>query len=363
MASKRQTPTPSPTTTVPTGAAGAYANSTPVPSGTALNSNATYQAPLGVGYQTNETGADILLFDDGSQQSYDGSSAIPPNARVFHPGQVLTTADGQPIPYAATVPAPGTEQPGITSRIEPGSPAAATSGGFTQVPARYKESDAWRVWGQLPPELQAQVKQQMIDTGLVAPGASFSLNDAINGMDQIMKYANSSGTDWITALKSMPIQPQTSKPSAANQITLSNPTDLAAIFKDAAAKLLGTSNVPQSEIDKFVTAYQASEKATAEAAQAAATAAANPPLGPPAATNPQELAASSTVASPIAGSYTATPPPTPTNAAETAIKQAHPGQYNATQMASAYDKFLSIISGGIGTPGSTSGSTTLTAGG
>jgi hypothetical protein len=65
----------------------------------------------------------------------------------------------------------------------------------------------------------------------------------------------------------------------AYTIKLSSPTELTAIFKRAAADLLGVSEVPQSEIDKFVNAYQGMERADQQKTIAQAQEAANAQAG------------------------------------------------------------------------------------
>jgi hypothetical protein len=65
----------------------------------------------------------------------------------------------------------------------------------------------------------------------------------------------------------------------AYTIKLSSPTELTAIFKKAAADLLGESAIPQSEIDKFVNAYQGMERADQQKAIGQAQEAANAQAG------------------------------------------------------------------------------------
>lgn len=377
---KKQTP-PSPTTTVPSDqTANQYTANNPIPSGGSSTTNvANAPAPIGVGYQVNDTGGDIAVFEDGGVQSVatgqtpsaTDDTGKPLKFLVIHPGQVVTDTNGVPMPYVAQRNIPGVA--GTTSRIQPGSQAAtnAAQQGYTQqVPAQYREGDEYRIAGNLPPEQRAQIQQAMLDRGLFG---SAKPRTALGGWDaesasafkQLLAYANSTGQDYETALQNMPklTDAQINGVSAKPVISLSHPDDLAAVFKNAASSLIGSTNVPQSMIDGFVRSYQDMERKDQEAADAAqqaskqVTTAAVPPGTDITGSLPDSAAGASGYPG---GAGDTNPTTTQTESAsqyaQDYLRRNMGGQVGATQIARVGDMFMNIL-GGIGS-GSTQGAPT-----
>lgn len=382
MATKRtpqpgQTPQPTTTTTAPASqSADQYTANNPIPSGGSTTNVGNAPAPIGVGYQINDTGQDIAVFEDGSVQAVQRGEAPsatdetgkPLKFVVIHPGQVVTDTNGVPMPYVAQRTIPGVA--GATSRISPGSPgaaAAAQEGVTQQVPAQYREGDEYRIAGNLPPEQRAQIQQAMLDRGLFG---SAKPRTALGGWDaesaaafkQLLAYANSTGQDYNTALENMPKLTDEQLNGKSAVISLSHPDDLAAVFKNAAANLIGSSNVPQSMVDDYVRAYQDMERRDQEAAAAAQKAAKSTATPvPPGMDVTGSLPDSAAGASGYPGGAgdtnpTVTQTESASQFAQDYLRKNAGGQVGATQIAHVFDMFLNSL-GGIGA-GSTQGSPT-----
>ena len=122
----------------------------------------------------------------------------------------------------------------------------------------------------------------------------------------------------------------------AYTIKLSSPTDLTAIFKKAAVDLLGGSDIPQSEIDKFVIAYQGMERADQQKAIGQAREAANAQAGTtqplvPGATNSPSEGLQPAAPNPLVQEQVATP--SAQAAAEEQLNKDFPELVNGTQLA------------------------------
>lgn len=316
---------------------------------------------------------------DTTAPRYASPIGVPQYTTDPSTGQVATDASGNPVPWFGAKSTPAI--PNVFAGTG-GSQATSYFG------AQYHDGDEWAVIGNMPPELRSQVQQAMLDRGLFGskkPNVALGSwdNESASAFKQVLAYANATGKDWQDALQSMPVLSDDELAAAdgtkgskrqINQIKLSNPQDLAQVFKNAAADLLGSAP-PQEEIDKFVRAYQNSEREeqqTAIAQQAAAQRNSSvvrvgpdgQPIDRPAGTDygegvlPDSAAGVNVAVQPTdaAGNdlVETTSAPTAATAAADAIKKAHPGQYGATQLAGTFDKFLSIL-GGMSSPGSTQG--------
>lgn len=254
---------------------------------------------------------------------------------------------------------------------------ANTNGDTSFFGAQYFDGDEWGVIGNLPPETRAEVQQAMIDRGLFGakkPNIAFGAwdSDSASAFKQVLAFANSTGQGWQDALQNMPVKETTDGTTVARgnyNINLSSPQDLAAVFKKAAADLIGGSDVPQEDVDKFVRAYQAQEKAYYEAQIAQNEADKRDSAAAAAGTGGAQLDAQGRpIQSPVGGDLgigalpdSAEMSPTDTTnsprvlvtnkpadasvAAQDAIKKSNPGRYGATQLAGTFDKFISILGG------------------
>lgn len=326
----------------------------PPPAGgtTGGNNGPTY---LGVGYQTNDTGMDLVVYEDGTAGPTNADGSAPTKTDktgktmrsvIIHPGQTVTDVNGTPLPYRAPV-----EQ-------QLNLPASRVAAGDTTnlgtavmfVPARYRTGDEVRELGAMSPELRAQVIQLMRAKGLV--GATATPSDWWNGLRQVMSQANATGNDWMTELQRMPEVATTVKPNAYN-ITLHSPDDLKAIFQKAVHDYMGGGSVPDSEVQRFVDAYQAKELADQQHAVGVAEETANRQAG---ITQPTVAEAASPL-SPAEGTQPAPPggpivnvttaTPSPEQFAAQMVRQRFGGEVNRYAMLGTYNTFMNLIANGI----------------
>jgi hypothetical protein len=336
----------------------------------------------------------VIQGGDGKYYAVDASGAVMTDDKG-QPIQDQPTTDrsGTPIrvqaQYGPAPPGSNVNTPaGVTSRIEPGSPAAQLG---MAGPARYDEGAEWSLFAQMPAEQRVQVQQAMIDRGIapstgVANGAFTT--DWLSSFKTILGYANANNQNWEDALASMPQVDRTKTVTVQpNQyeIHLDSPQDLAAVYRKAIAATIGGGAVPQSEVDSFVRAYQemqrtdqetanaAKEKAIADAGlgqQVAIGPDGKPlPTGTPPGTDiaPGVLPDSAATAAGPVGTGLPTPGVTTTTATESPqqfaldqVKQKYAGRYQATNMANAYGLFVNSMAG-LGATGGAAPSTVGTA--
>lgn len=319
-----------------------------------------------------DAGGNIIINPDGSP-----AADTPTTDRSGNP--VRLPAQYQ-TPAGAQVPSPG----GVTSRIEPGSMAAAMG---TSGPTRYDEGQEVAILAGMPAEQRAQVQQAMVDRGLAPTNAvgigGYDSNWA-GAFKNVLSFANANNMKWDDALRAMPIVDRTSTATVQRNhynVTLTSPEDLAAVFKKAASDLLGGTDVPQGLIDGYVRGYQEmqrqdqmtkiqqQEDAANEPKQKITVDADGNPIdtGVPAGTDigggalPDSAAGatgkpSGALPSPVITSSTALP--SAQQYAQDQLQKQMPGQYRATQIAQQYD-VLSRLIGTMG--GSGVGSTVGTA--
>jgi hypothetical protein len=308
-----------------------------------------------------DAGGNIIINPDGSPAA-DTPATDRSGNPVRLPAQYQTPAGTQ-------VPTPG----GTTSRIEPGSPAAALG---TTGPTRYDEGQEVAILAGMPPEQRAQVQQAMVDRGLAPTNAvgigGYDSNWA-SSFKNVLAYANANNMKWDDALRSMPIVDRTSTATVQRNhynITLTSPTDLRAIFNKAASDLLGGTDVPVGMADGFVNAYQEMQRQywTAKNAEAEATASepkqkvtvdadGNPIVDPTLSQQTSRSAgppdAPTVLPKPV--TTTTVNPPTPQAYAQEQLQKQMPGQYRATQIAQQYDVFSKLLGQIGGGGGSTVG--------
>jgi hypothetical protein len=278
----------------------------------------------------------------------------------------------------ATPGTPGSQLPGITSRIEPGSPAAAQQPGQFG-PARYQPGDETAIWFGLPAEQRSQVMQAMLDRG-IAPSSGTTSGigqDWVTAFHTILGYANANNLTWDRALASMPMADRTTTKqvsTAQYDMQLTSEADLGAIYKKAVAQLIGGGHIDQGEVDRYVRAYQQmqrndQEKAIADSERARLTpktvrvdSSGNViPDSAPAGTDvagslpDSAAAAAGPVSQNPSAIVTERSVPSPEAAAAEQVKREHPAAYQETNMANAYNLFVNAIAG-IGRSASTTGS-------
>lgn len=318
-----------------------------------------------------DAGGNIIINPDGS-----AAADTPATDRSGNP--VRLPAQYQ-TPAGAQVPSPS----GVTSRIEPGSAAAAMG---TSGPTRYDEGQEVAILAGMPAEQRAQVQQAMVDRGLAPTNAvgigGYDSNWA-GAFKNVLAFASANNMKWDDALRAMPIVDRTSTATVQRNhynITLTSPTDLKAIFNKAASDLLGGTDVPAGMADGFVNAYQEMQRQDQMTKIQQQEAAANEPKqkitvdadGNPINTSAPpgtdigggalpDSAAGATgktpgaLPSPVITSSTSLP--SAQQYAQDQLRQQMPGQYRATQIAQQYDVFSKLL----GTIGGGGGSTVGTA--
>lgn len=284
-------------------------------------------------------------------------------------GQVAQDASGNPVPWF------GTKQVPFAKDLFGG--YANDNGDTLYYGAQYNDGDEWAVIGNMPVELRAQVQQAMLDRGLFGskhPNVALGSwdNESATAFKQVLAYANSTGKDWQDALQEMPVLDQNTLDAQngvqrnSYKISLSNPQDLEAVFKRAAADLIGGSDVPQDVVDDFVRAYQQQERTAQEAeiARQEAASRSTTPVTPGTDVMGASLPDDATAA--MANVQKTTPggspvtevtsAPSAQTVAEQTIKDKFAGRYGATQIAHQLDNLASILGTGMGGGGSTQGS-------
>lgn len=314
-----------------------------------------------------DAGGNIIINPDGSP-----AADTPTTDRSGNP--VRLPAQYQ-TPAGAQVPSPS----GVTSRIEPGSMAAAMG---TSGPTRYDEGQEVAILAGMPAEQRAQVQQAMVDRGLAPTNAvgigGYDSNWA-GAFKNVLSFANANNMKWDDALRAMPIVDRTSTATVQRNhynVTLTSPEDLAAVFKKAASDLLGGTDVPQGLIDGYVRGYQEmqrqdqmtkiqqQEDAANEPKQRITVDADGNPIADPTLSRQTSRSAGpldAPSALPKPEITTSTALPSAQQYAQDQLQKQMPGQYRATQIAQQYDVLSRLIgtmggSGVSGTSGTAPGS-------
>lgn len=155
-----------------------------------------------------------------------------------------------------------------------GRPAKRTLGEMAErrrnnqpVRAGYVEGDEWRPRN-APPEAIEKLQRDLILAGLIDPDDTITPGnfDATTraAYKKLLAEANGMGVadgDALASLLENPIQQAPKKPAALNQKSVSNPADLRTIFKKAIRSTLGTSAIPEDELERMIGAYQQKELA------------------------------------------------------------------------------------------------------
>lgn len=182
-------------------------------------------------------------------------------------GQPVMGPDGQPVRWGATIEAPqgssGIEGPGTASSYGhiPG-----TSTQF-QLP-RYFDGAQW-LPASLPPADIRALQLRMVAAGLAKSGElQLGIWDmaSVSAYQKLLAFANASGSDVASALNRwQQAHSETPDAGAAARaplvVKLSNPDDLAAVFRKAVIDQLGQ-GWSSDKINSMVSAYQQQERET-----------------------------------------------------------------------------------------------------
>jgi len=110
-----------------------------------------------------------------------------------------------------------------------------------------------------PDEKIAALQAQMASSGLYGDGSyvrGFWSDADIAAYRNVLSYANQTGTDWEFALGRISElaadAPEKMKPPAL----VTNPEDIKETVRQAARKVLGSSDVPEDQLNRLVAAYQ-----------------------------------------------------------------------------------------------------------
>jgi hypothetical protein len=170
-----------------------------------------------------------------------------PKYKVDESGEIMKDAQGRPIPWYVQVPeGQQVDTPaGVTTRIEPGSPAAVAG---RQVHPRYWSHDAWTLVDAMSAEDVYGVQRQLIDAGLLKPKnvvAGNWTNDEAGAFQQVLSAANASGVTWDVALSHMAANGRANPPSQDKvqrpevEIHKANPFALGQVADKLSAQLIG----------------------------------------------------------------------------------------------------------------------------
>lgn len=266
-------------------------------------------------------------------------------------------------PTGAPVDTPNMGGYPVTSRIQPGSPAAQAG---TFGPARYDEGQEGAIFWGMPAEQRVQVQQAMIDKGLnpssaLTPGG---LDQSwVTAFKTVLGYANANNLTWVDALQSMPDIDRTQVATVQRNhynVQLTSPQDLAAVFRQAMGRTIGGGQVPEADVQQYVRAFQQVQLEDAQKRAEQANAAAFEPkrkvavdaagnvIGEPAGTDVTSLPDSAAGAVPTSGLPgpaldVTTAPPSPEAFAQDYIKTHFANRVNQTSYASAYNLFLNSL--------------------
>lgn len=152
-----------------------------------------------------------------------------------------------------------------------GHPAKRTLGEMAErrgrnqpVRAGYVEGDEWRPRN-APASAIEQLQRDLINAGLIDPDDTVTPGrfDATTraAYKKLLAEANGMGVadgDALAELLQNPIQ-HSPKTVALNQKSVSNPADLRTVFKKAIRSTLGTSAIPEDELERMIAAYQQKE--------------------------------------------------------------------------------------------------------
>lgn len=129
---------------------------------------------------------------------------------------------------------------------------------------KYMDGSEQQIIASLPPEVIAQLQQQMATAGLIGPDTKFRVGLAdsatTNAFATVLGYANVNGLDWKSALARLVNTPQVTPAGGSNPsgkpIEQANPADEDAALRDAAQKLIGKDPSPE-QIQGFRPYYDA----------------------------------------------------------------------------------------------------------
>lgn len=322
MATRKQVP---PTTTTPTTAPGGYTPD-PIPQGgTTSGTRPARGMPIGGSgfqYAVDPTTGEVL---QALQPTYNQTT-----------GALVTDASGQPmlsmqpVPWTARVTTPGSPiQGGFGGAVGVGAAAAPTD---QYVLPRYYEGDVERILNDLPPNMLAQLQDEMVTArvyGSKTPNIQHGIADqeTIAAFKAVLTTANATGYDyptvvqnWLKIAKDQPIPPPAPH---INKVT--SPTDLRAVFKTAARSAIGH-ELSDAEAQKYVSAFQAQETQYGDQLAAAQDAGVN---------------------------ATVTATPDPSAFLDEQLKQDQSGAYQQNALLGQINAFRSMLTGpGLRTPGS-----------
>lgn len=229
-------------------------------------------------------------------------------------GSLETDPLGNPIPWAATRLDPSVARIGgeTAGRLQP-----------VAVAPRYYEGDAEEILTNMPPELLAQLQQEMIDARIFGknPNIVYKVPDAetVNAFKMVLAAANNTGLDyetviqnWTKIAKNAPPPPPTPHVN-----TVTNTTDLVATFKTASRSALGR-EISDAEARRYAAVFQGQETSAQNAANAAQDAGLN---------------------------ATVTAPPSATNFLDEQLKQDQPGAYGANRIEQQFLNFQDLLRG------------------
>lgn len=335
---KRQTTTPpsseqssgNQNTTTSTDSTNNHGAGAPPPAGSGTTNTQSQRTPIGVGWQPDPS----------------------------NPSLVMQDANGNNVPFAATAQTPMSLP---DSRVAAGDTSQLSTASIQF--AKYFTGDDYTIPATLAPETRAELQQTMYDRGLYGAtkpkiGYGGWQNEDVSAFNQVLAYANASGTDWQTALKSMPQQAASSAPRQTATVNLSNPEDLKAVYKKAMTDITGGGPVSEQDLDKFVSAYQGMEKTQQQQQiQDQMTAAAGDYTPGELAQQQTDLGTAGKLASSLGSApslsdvanpnapltSTQTAVETPQQFAQDQIKAKNPGAYGATQIANTYSQFLNAM--------------------
>lgn len=179
----------------------------------------------------------------------------------------IDPATGQPKKNAAGQDTRWTAHPAVPNDVNAINQQGGLvhAGGMVQsVPPRYFDGDQW-LPGSLSPQDMTTLQKAMVAAGMAKPGQlQIGVWDtaSMSVYSQLLAYANSSGTDWKTALDQWgaahTANPETGATHVPLTVKVTNPDDLRSVFRAAIINTLGQ-GWDSAKIDQMVNAYQGVE--------------------------------------------------------------------------------------------------------
>ena len=133
--------------------------------------------------------------------------------------------------------------------------------GVANIPPKYFDGDQY-VLATYGAEKQAVIINQLKKANYLTEKyvSGDPLTRPIAAMSALLTEANLTGQSWEQLLSFRQTNPVSGGTGGLQAYRVTSPTDLRAVFRESAAKVLGRRDIPREQLDRMISAYQQTEK-------------------------------------------------------------------------------------------------------